>query len=151
MKHVLSLLLFFFALATTAQHPIPLPLAKIEKRLDKVFEKQLKSTKGKHLSTKILSAVAFSDRKHIEVRMNDHFSDFTFDSRLVSSAQKAVRKYLPKSYRKYTVSLLTCGMDISMLNDEDQVAVEASPRPWVINISQPFYPTMGLFKSHLSQ
>ena len=150
MKHVLSLLLFFFALATTAQHPIPLPLAKIEKRLDKVFEKQLKSTKGKHLSTKILSAVAFSDRKHIEVRMNDHFSDFTFDSRLVSSAQKAVRKYLPKSYRKYTVSLLTCGMDISMLNDEDQVAVEASPRPWVTNISQPFYPTMGLFKSHLS-
>lgn len=157
-KNLISTIMTLMCFSSlTAQMPFQQDL--VERRLQKIFSKQIKRQPYSMATIKVTGATASASKRTVQVTMDSGFSDFNFDSKTIKAVEKAVRKTLHKHYRKYTITVTVDGTDIRYLARgatlKDRQAnswggIDYHGAPWVTNLSTPTSPTHGLYNRHLS-
>lgn len=95
----------------------------------------------------------------IDILMNEVFLGQPFTSALVDSIYANVRRYLPKSYANWEVSIKVNGSAIEFLVPYSQLQkhdalrvwgdVKYKGNPWTLNMDRPFVPRHGLQGRHM--
>ena len=158
---VIAALLFgsLYAQADNKQ-PFPFEQDKVEKKLEKLFEKQIRQQPYSFATIKVTDCITRQQTKSIEVRMDKGFADFYFDGKIAKSVYQTFKKALYKPFRHFSLRITTMGIDVYDLTDnplqmmpsgKDKWGnIDYQGAPWVSNISSPVVPTLGLTNRHLS-
>ena len=156
-RYVAAVLFLTSHLLSFADNLTAIQKRKIEEDMEKVFKKQLKSLEGKNYVS--IVSCEISDASHtVRVKMGKEFSDLSFSKKEIKAIRKCVSKALPKSQRKYDITITTCGIPVEELSDAESTQptgsllkdIDYQGHPWVSNTSQPTRPTHALYNRYIS-
>ena len=134
--------------------------AKMTDCLKQYFSKY--KAKGTRLAQqpRMLSYQVDDNEKTLTITADEWFAMQEFTPDITEHIYKKIKGELPKPYNKYKVSIITNGMTIEELipnrlsknADKSRLwgNINYDGKPWVKNVSTPFYPTHGLQNRHIS-
>jgi hypothetical protein len=134
--------------------------ADIEKRLNNFFLTYKPQSNDVHIVSRMVSYKINDNLKSIIIYANDDFASQEFTEKNVNSIYKKISKSLFKPYNKYNISIITNGLSIDKLinnnnTDDDNQSrlwgdIEYKDAPWTENTSRPNTITHGLQNIHIS-
>jgi len=155
-KTIVILLLLLFPVGAGAQTRVP--QATIDK-LNELFADYSERHSVAQRAT-VSSVEADPKARTVAIRVSDGFGFNDFTLKDVRKLYKKAAKTMPKEWRKYRVSIFTCGTEITGLCPESALGqgsfaegwagIDYKGRPWTANDSRPTVPTLGLEGRHIS-
>lgn len=148
------------AVSAMANTPKMLPKEKIEALL-KVYVLQNRAKNVSYPEQPYMESFRVDDtRRKLTLVVSPAFATQDFTEKSVAFYYKRLAKTLPKPYCRYSLSIECVGLPIEQLvpgakieNEESKALwgkINYDGMPWVMNESQPFFVSHGLFDRHVS-